>query len=839
MYMRKISFFAISFLLGLVNTVVVASENDNYHFNSSFLLGAKTSTVNLDEVVEGQVLPGFNNVDLYINERFSGNRRLEFARRGKSVQACLPLSLLLEIGVREQALRDARHGLSLDIESSECRTINEWLPLGKADFDARGQRLVLSIPQAQLNQVAHDLVPQSLWQHGENALFSSYNLSYFGVTSANNKSTDSSFLSLRNGLNLGSWQLRNQSSISWFDGGGRWQSDSTYLRRVLPDWRADLTVGDSYTQGRILDGVAYRGAAIFSDERMLPQSQRGYAPVVQGNVSSNSRVVIWQSGRQIYETTVPAGPFKITDLYPASYSGDLVVVITEADGHQYSYNVPFSSVAGSLRPGLARYSATAGQTRFDMQGIGEADFVDWTLEQGISNSLTLNGGMRLSDIDYSSQSFGGVMSSRLGAFGLDVTHSSSQQGGGNKQGWMFRQSFSRTLPWTDTYLSLIGYRYSTAGYTSLRQAMVERKQQQEEFSDRFRRYYGFGQRQRMELTLSQPLGDYGSFFVSGSRTDYHQGGADSQFQLTHQRNFGKINTSLSFSRQFQRDGQADNVIAVSISAPLDFGKKSASLNLSAQQRDGKSSMQSGVNGLLDEEGRWAYSLHGSRAFGKDNWNNSIGTSLDYQSPYARLGAGLSESVDSTQVSALAAGALVVHSGGITLGQYLGDTFALVEAPGAKGAKLGSMSAPTIDSHGFALLPSLTPYAFNRISLDPLGMDENVELLQSSKQAVPYSGAVLKVKFATHQGRALMLRLIQAGGQVVPFGATAVDIDGKEVGLVGQSGLLYLREEKAQAIYQVKWGIESCKALVDFSDKPQKTPILRFDVLCASTGEQNQ
>jgi outer membrane usher protein len=33
------------------------------------------------------------------------------------------------------------------------------------------------------------------------------------------------------------------------------------------------------------------------------------------------------------------------------------------------------------------------------------------------------------------------------------------------------------------------------------------------------------------------------------------------------------------------------------------------------------------------------------------------------------------------------GALAVHAGGITLGPYLGDTFALIEAKGAEGARL--------------------------------------------------------------------------------------------------------------------------------------------------------
>ncbi len=47
---------------------------------------------------------------------------------------------------------------------------------------------------------------------------------------------------------------------------------------------------------------------------MLPPALQGYAPEIQGIARGNATVTVSQSGRIIYQTTVPAGPFNIQDL---------------------------------------------------------------------------------------------------------------------------------------------------------------------------------------------------------------------------------------------------------------------------------------------------------------------------------------------------------------------------------------------------------------------------------------------------------------------------------------------------------------------------------------------
>ncbi len=84
--------------------------------------------------------------------------------------------------------------------------------------------------------------------------------------------------------------------------------------------RAQFTqVGESYTAGNLLGSIGYRGLSLATDDRMLPESLRRYAPQVRGTAATAARVVISQNGRKIREVNVAPGPFVIDDLYDSAY----------------------------------------------------------------------------------------------------------------------------------------------------------------------------------------------------------------------------------------------------------------------------------------------------------------------------------------------------------------------------------------------------------------------------------------------------------------------------------------------------------------------------------------
>ncbi len=143
-------------------------------------------------------------------------------------------------------------------------------------------------------------------------------------------------------MNLGAWRLRNVSSMQYDQQRRHWDTQSTWLQRDVRSLKSLLRIGDTYTTGDVFDSIPFRGVQLMSDDEMLPDSQRGFAPTIRGVAHSNAKVTVSQHGYVIYETFVSPGAFAISDLYPTSQSGDLEVKVTESNGSVRTFTQPYS-----------------------------------------------------------------------------------------------------------------------------------------------------------------------------------------------------------------------------------------------------------------------------------------------------------------------------------------------------------------------------------------------------------------------------------------------------------------------------------------------------------------
>jgi outer membrane usher protein len=275
--------------------------------------------------------------------------------------------------------------------ADECVDLSAFVPGATVDFDFTEQKLALSVPQKYMRNAARGYVPPELWENGVNAGFLSYKANAYQSNSGGLHSTQE-YLGLNAGVNIGGWHFRHQSSVTASTGQPtQFDNIATYVQHDVTKLRSQVTLGDAQTTGDVFDSVSFRGAQIATDDRMLPESLRGYAPVVRGTADSNARVSVRQNGQVIYETNVSPGPFEIRDLYATGYGGNLDVTVTEADGRTKSFTVPYASVAQSLRPGTTRFAVTAGQLR-DSSLQTKPGFTQFTLQRGFTNLLTLYGG---------------------------------------------------------------------------------------------------------------------------------------------------------------------------------------------------------------------------------------------------------------------------------------------------------------------------------------------------------------------------------------------------------------------------------------------------------------
>lgn len=170
-----------------------------------------------------------------------------------------------------------------------------------------------------------------------------------------------------------------------------------------------------------------------------------------------------------------------------------------------------------------------------------------------------------------------------------------------------------------------------------------------------------------------------------------------------------------------------------------------------------------------------------------------------------MGAGVSAGERYQQVSVSAAGSLLAHGGGVALGQTLGETIGLVHVPDTPNVGLGNAPGTKTDSSGYALIPYLTPYRKNRVSLDTSGLDHSTEIESGVTNVVPRRGAVVKAEFTAQRAEKVLIDLRLENGQLPPFGAQVLDQRGVRVGMVGPGGQLLLTLEGAGGTFIVEWG----------------------------------
>jgi len=785
-----------------------ASAPIEAEFDSAFLIG-DAKKVDISRFKYGNpVLPGEYNVDVYVNGQWFGKRRMVFKALDSTQQnavTCFTGMNLLEYGVKQEIL--SKHG-PVQKENNTCYKIEDWVENAFYEFDNSRLRVDISIPQVALQKNAQGYVDPSVWDRGINAGFLSYNGSaYKTFTNSNNRSeTSNAFMGITAGLNLGGWQLRHNGQWQWQDTPAENQSKSsyeetsTYLQRAFPKYRGVLTLGDSFTNGEVFDSYGYRGIDFSSDDRMLPNSMLGYAPRIRGNAKTNAKVEVRQQGQLIYQTTVAPGNFEINDLYPTGFGGEIEVTVIEANGEIQKFAVPYASVVQMLRPGVNRYSLTVGQFR-----DSDIDINPWIVQgkyqQGINNYLTGYTGIQASE-NYTALLLGAAFATPIGAVAFDVTHSEADfEKQASQSGQSFRLSYSKLISPTNTNLTLAAYRYSTENFYKLRDALLIR-----DLEDKGINTYAAGrQRSEFQITLNQGLPEgWGNFYMVGSWVDYwNRSETTKQYQVGYSNNYHGLTYGLSaINRQVEYGSNTqsrDTQYLMTLSFPMNFKRNSVNVNITASE----DSRTVGASGTVGD--RFSY---GASMSHQDYTNPSFNVNGRYRTNYATVGGSYSVADSYQQAMMSLSGSVVAHSEGVLFGPEQGQTMVLVHAPEAAGAKVSNTVGLSINKAGYAVVPYVTPYRLNDITLDPQEMSSKVELEETSQRIAPFAGAIAKVDFATKTGYAVYINTKTVDGNSLPFAAQVFNQKDEAVGIVAQGSMIYLRTPQAQDRLYVKWGDES-------------------------------
>jgi outer membrane usher protein len=352
-------------------------------------------------------------------------------------------------------------------------------------------------------------------------------------------------------------------------------------------------------------------------------------------------------------------------------------------------------------------------------------------------------------------------------------------------------------------------------------------------------------RRQWQIGINQNLpGRWGNFFLSASLREYWgQDSTATQLQAGYTNQLRLAGTRLSYGvtvaqQDNLRKGNHDRRVQMNFSLPLGHSAHSPLLSTSfMQDSTGDERTRGGQEVLIGSAGerhQFNYSIAASQADG----DSAYTANGQYRGAYTSVSAGGSKGSGYSQQSLGATGGLVVHPGGVTLSNQLTDTFGIVEAPGAEGARVTNSVGTVVNKSGYAVLPFLLPYRMNTITIDPEGAaSPDVEFKSTSVLVAPRLNSVVMVRFQTVAGRAVLITVRMPDGEAVPFGASVVDAQGNEVGLAGQDGRIYLRGVAESGALTARWGDEPAeRCTFDYqlpAKQESKDAFVRLDARCRS------
>lgn len=795
---------------------------ESIEFNEQFLLN-KGGAIDVSRYSLGNPVPaGKYRATVNLNGKIKTTADIEFKDNGTPrATPCLTPLLLAQTGIDTSKLNEPHD------DTVTCIDIKDQYPGASVHYDTGKQALDLNFPQLYVLKLPQGYVDPSLWDNGIPAALLSYDLNAWHNEN-NSNTSDTAYMGLHYGLNMGPWRLRSRGNLDWnSDNGSHYSSQDIYLQRDIVPLRAQMVAGDSYTRGDTFDSISLRGLRMYNDDRMLPGASSTFAPIVRGVANSNAKVTITQSGNKIYETTVPPGAFEISDISTTGYGNDLFVTVEESDGSKRTFSIPFSSVTQMLRPGSVRWDIGAGELNDD--SLSDRPNVAYgTLYYGINNTFTGYLGAQATSEDFYAGLFGIAMNTAIGAFAFDITQSRAKIDEiGTLSGQSYRLNYSKMVEMTKTSFNVAAYRFSTEDYLSLHDAaslandVKHGEYRNQSYSSGEDLYNNFQRmKNQVQISMNQPLSTadnaYGSLYISGSWQDYwNQSDSTSNYSVGYNNSFRYGSYSLSVQRTYNDNGDKDDSVYLSLNIPFNtlFGQDSttagfSSLNIGMRSDLSESNSINTTASGSTKDTRLSYSVTASSSGGDYGDINQIGGYATWNSPYGPVGTSLSAGDDgSKQYSASYNGGMVIHSGGITLAPgSIGDNdaLALVNASGAKGARL-NYGHGEIGQSGYGILPYMSPYRENRVGIDITTLENDVELKSTSAVVVPRDGSVIRVNFETDEGKSLILELARSDHGFIPLGADVLNDKGDLVGSVGQAGQAYVRGIEEQGTLRVVWG----------------------------------
>ncbi|MGJ7249818.1 fimbria/pilus outer membrane usher protein [Morganella morganii] len=791
-------------------------DDDDYEFNPAFIKNyAVSGDVDLRRLTtDNDQMPGLYRTDVYVNDQNTGKFLIKLENnKAEKLQVCLTPELVDSMGLIN-SLVDAFHKQAETQDENSCFYLSDLIPESAFEFIFSKQQLHLSVPQRDLLKPVPPESNPVNWDEGKAAIFTNYFFNRYTTRSEGYSNTTNS-LTLNSGINFSKWRFRNDSQIN----NEKYTAVMTWLERDIDSVKGKLTLGDFYSGSVFSNGSSLRGVRLRNDNSMLSSRETGFAPVIQGIAKTQAQVKVYlaDSGTEIYNTVVPAGPFEINDLLPIYYSGDLLVDIIESDGSVQKMRIPVQSGLAFTRPGKLDFDVGVGKLRYRNTVFGDP-VTDASLRYGVSNRISASLGTVFSN-DYVSGAAGMTINTPVGAFNGEVIHAKATLKNNDKtlEGNSYKLSYSKTFPSTETYINLSSIQFDTKNYVSIYNAMqmnhgyYQYDEQQQNNAYKLKTQYTLSMSQRLPYNA-------GSVSVSGSTADYWNSSKTSkQYTLSYTTTLYDAGVIASLQKT---DNQYNNdtLFSLSLSIPLSAGNNTY-LTANYLNSDNNRNIGTGVSGSLGDS--LDYSLSAGQDQYQDETSRYATAGGRYKTGIADFSADYSHYPDSKTLSMSASGAIVGHSSGLLFANTLGNSFAIIKAEGIENAQVLGSDTHT-NSAGYAIQPNLVPYRKNLVGIETRDLGQNYTVEESKRTIIPRSGSAIFIELDTRIGAPVVLKTRDSQGNLLPLGATVYGPENEPLTFVGQGGKIFLNlNEKMTTVRVDTSAADGQQCMIDLTEINRK------------------
>lgn len=743
--------------------------------------------------------PGPALVDMSVNGEFRGAFDVIFNQKGG---LCFTPVLLNQLGLRLPT--------SKPLSDTECF---DWVaqdPAISIRFDTQNLSASLVVPEERLLPKDEAITGEP---GGVGALL---NYNYFSSVNRSKGSNNRySFLTLEDGFNVSNWMVRSLQQLSLQEGSLSTDMNSLYAERAFERWQKRFQVGQIGVSNTLFALGDINGIQLIPDEGF---QQNGDAEgVVEGIAGTpQARVEVRQYGVLIYNTLVPAGPFRLNHIPLKNLNSDLDVTVLETNGQRQQFTVPANRMVNVNPRGRQGFSLATGTLR-SIGGGGS----------GAPLLLTMNQNWR--PMERLLAQSGLLLSEKYQALALSLGRQVSQ---GLQLAAQITAAYDRyhgtrsaQLSMSADYLIAEGLSIggsvskSTPSYASLNQASMPTQ----DYYDKDNTQY--------TLSASWATPWLGTFSLSHAEsTSFDRSQSTNRYNMVSWgTNIKKMMLTVSYSHSTGLN-KSNKQLAVNASLPLGQQYVNSYYRTSRE----RSHLGAQISGPVTPD--VGYNLSAERDVKHHNQSVQGGLSANLHYTNLSLAAGSSNDHSSNYSVSGSGGIGVVGKNVLFSTIPVGQTFGMI----AMNERLANVAISTpggttwTDWRGLALAPQLPAWKPANLDLDTETLPKKADVNNGHYSVTLARGSVKRINYTVLTSRRVLLDLTLSDGTALPRGSKVMDERGEMLTIAIDNGLIYLNNSAVSAtlLIDVAGGDKRCSFTYQLKEQPDSdSPYQKISGVC--------